>query len=166
MWWCHQLLNRFLANGQLPRMSRHSRLSTSDKGDNEIIPGDVHRSPCIYLIAKENSEKSQLGDRRWRLCDQSSHQMGSRISIWALQELKRKERRKGQNHFCVIRTLVLPHFMRYLLTATVKRDTSYYWWWAHCVSDKVCVPEGSLESCQRMSQESELHMTCVAARDR
>nr|Q02942.1 RecName: Full=Transferrin; Flags: Precursor [Blaberus discoidalis]AAA27820.1 transferrin [Blaberus discoidalis] len=31
---------------------------------------------------------------------------------------------------------------------------------------KVCVPEGALESCHRMSQESDLHMTCVAARDR
>ena len=28
-------------------------------GDNEIIPGAVHRSPGIYLIAEENSGKPQ-----------------------------------------------------------------------------------------------------------
>ena len=26
----------------------------NDKGDNEIIPGAVHRSPGIYLTVKEN----------------------------------------------------------------------------------------------------------------
>ena len=40
-----------------------SRLSANDKGDNEAKPGAVHRSPGIYLIAEENPEKSQLGDR-------------------------------------------------------------------------------------------------------
>jgi hypothetical protein len=43
------------------------------KGDNEIIPGAVHRSLGIYLIADETPRKPQLGDRR-RLCDQSSPQ--------------------------------------------------------------------------------------------
>ncbi|KAJ9587804.1 hypothetical protein L9F63_018761, partial [Diploptera punctata] len=31
---------------------------------------------------------------------------------------------------------------------------------------KVCVPEGALESCEQMAKETELHMTCVPARDR
>ena len=33
------------------------------KGDNEMIPGAVHRSPAICLTAKENPGKPQLGDR-------------------------------------------------------------------------------------------------------
>ena len=32
------------------------------KGDNEMIPGAVHRSPAIYLIAEEIPRKPQLGD--------------------------------------------------------------------------------------------------------
>ena len=34
-------------------MSLQSRLSTNDKGDNEIIPGAVHKSLGIYLTAKK-----------------------------------------------------------------------------------------------------------------
>ena len=64
MWRCHQLLSGFLANGHLPRVSPQSRLSASDKGDNEIIPGAVHIYPGIYLTAEENTAGSQLGDRR------------------------------------------------------------------------------------------------------
>ena len=49
----------------------------NDKGDNEMIPGAVDRSPGICLI-EENPEKPQLGDRMINgLCDQSSPQMGS-----------------------------------------------------------------------------------------
>ena len=36
----------FLAVGHLPRVSS---LSTNDKGDNEMIPGAVHRSPTLQL---------------------------------------------------------------------------------------------------------------------
>ena len=32
------------------------------KGDNEMIPEAVHRSPGICLTAEENPEKPQLGD--------------------------------------------------------------------------------------------------------
>jgi hypothetical protein len=52
------------SNGHLPRMSWQSHLSANDKGDNEMIPGVVHRSHAIYLIAEENPGKSQLGGRR------------------------------------------------------------------------------------------------------
>ena len=34
-------------------MSRQSHIA-NDKGDNEIIPGAVYRSPGIYLAAEEN----------------------------------------------------------------------------------------------------------------
>ena len=47
----------------LPRVSRQSRLSTIN-GDNEIIPGAVHRYPGIYLTADENLGKPQLGENR------------------------------------------------------------------------------------------------------
>ena len=43
----------------------------NNKGDNEMIPGAVHRSPGIYLTAEENPEKPQLRDRLMKeLCDQ------------------------------------------------------------------------------------------------
>ena len=45
----------------------------NDKGDNEMIPVVVHISPGICLTAEENPGKSQLGDSRRRLCNQSSH---------------------------------------------------------------------------------------------
>ena len=48
---------------------------SNDKGENEIIPETVHRSPGICLTAEENPGKPQLGDLL--LCDQSSPQMGS-----------------------------------------------------------------------------------------
>ena len=50
---CHQLLFGFLANVHLPRVSRQSRLSANDKGNNETIPEAVHRSG-IHLTAEEN----------------------------------------------------------------------------------------------------------------
>ena len=34
----------------------------NDKGENEMIPGAVHRSPGICLTAEENPGKPQLGD--------------------------------------------------------------------------------------------------------
>ena len=42
VWRCHQLLSEFLLKCHLPRVSRESRLSANDKGD-EIIPGAVNR---------------------------------------------------------------------------------------------------------------------------
>ena len=64
VWRCHHLLSGFLANGHLLRMSRQSRLSANDKGDNEVIPGIVNRSPGYYLIAGEDPERLQLGNGR------------------------------------------------------------------------------------------------------
>ena len=50
----------------------------NDKGDNEMIPGAVQRSPGIFLTAEENLGKPQLGDRLMKeLYDQSSPQMAS-----------------------------------------------------------------------------------------
>jgi hypothetical protein len=47
-----------------PRVLRQSSLSADDKGDNEMIPEAVHRSPAFYLTAEEIFAKPQLGDRR------------------------------------------------------------------------------------------------------
>ena len=57
MWWRRQFLSVFLAYGHLPWVSRQSRLMSNDKGDNEMISGDVHRSPGICLMAEENPGK-------------------------------------------------------------------------------------------------------------
>ena len=57
VWRCHQLLSGFLAKGLLPREPRQSFLSANVKGDNEMIPGTVHRSPGIYLTAEKNTGK-------------------------------------------------------------------------------------------------------------
>ena len=38
----------------LPRVSHQSSLMANDKGDNEVKPEAVHRSPGIYLAAEEN----------------------------------------------------------------------------------------------------------------
>ena len=49
----------------------------NDKGDNEMVPGAVHRSLSICLTAEENPGKPQLGDCLMKgLCDQSLPQMG------------------------------------------------------------------------------------------
>jgi hypothetical protein len=56
---------------------------TNVKGDNEMIPGDVHRSPGICLTAKENPGKPQLGDCLMKgLYGQSLPQMGSLAFKW------------------------------------------------------------------------------------
>ena len=55
VWLCHQLLSGFLVEGYLPRVSL---LSAKGNGNIEIIPGAVHRSLGIYLIAKETRETS------------------------------------------------------------------------------------------------------------
>ncbi len=45
-----------------------------DKGDNEMIPVAVHRSPVICLTFEENPGKPQLEDRLMKgLCLQSLH---------------------------------------------------------------------------------------------
>ena len=54
----------FLANGHFPGVLLKSRLSAYDKGDNEMLPRTVNRSPGIYLVAEEKAGKPQLGDRR------------------------------------------------------------------------------------------------------
>ena len=59
-WRCHQILSGFLALA--PNVSSITS-SANDKGDNEMIPGAVHKSPGICLKVKENPENSQLGDR-------------------------------------------------------------------------------------------------------
>ena len=54
----HQLLSGFVANDHLLRVSRQSRLTVTDKGDNEMIPGALHKSPGIYFTVEETPGKS------------------------------------------------------------------------------------------------------------
>ena len=44
-------------------MSRQSRLSADDNGDNKLIPEAMYRFPRLYFKAEENPRKPQLGDR-------------------------------------------------------------------------------------------------------
>ena len=44
-----------LAIGHLPRVSFQS---SNDKGDNEMIPGALHKPPGIYLTVEENPDKT------------------------------------------------------------------------------------------------------------
>ena len=44
-------------------MSNQSRLSANLKGDNEMIPVAVHRSPGVCLMTEETPGKPQLGVR-------------------------------------------------------------------------------------------------------
>ena len=72
------------ARGRIPSQRPLARSVTSvtsvanDKGDNELIPGSVHKSPGICVMVEENPEKHQLGDRLMKgLCEKSSPQVGS-----------------------------------------------------------------------------------------
>ena len=56
VWRYRQPLSEFLAKGHLHQGSRPSRLSANDKGDNEVKPGAVHRSPGICLTTEEIPE--------------------------------------------------------------------------------------------------------------
>ena len=49
---------RLLAPSDASAMS-----AANDKGDNEMIPGTVHRYPGICLTDEKNPGKPQLGDR-------------------------------------------------------------------------------------------------------
>ena len=63
VWRYHQLLLRFLINCHLLQVSRESRLSANDKGDNEMKLVAVDRYPGIYLTDEENPRKHQIEDR-------------------------------------------------------------------------------------------------------
>ena len=80
-----------------PWVSVQSHLSVNDKGDNDMIPGAMHRCLGIYLTGEEYPGKSRLGDH---LSDLSSSQMGSlplneagRITQRVRKEEGRKERK-------------------------------------------------------------------------
>ena len=65
------------------RETWNSQIYHNDKGDNEMIPGAVLRSPDICLAAEENPGKPKLGDRLMKvLYDQSSPQMESFTFKW------------------------------------------------------------------------------------
>ena len=60
--WRRPSLSGLLVKGHLSRVSRQSHISANDKGDNEMIPEAMHKSPGIYLTPEENHGKLQLGD--------------------------------------------------------------------------------------------------------
>ena len=60
---CHQLLPGFLAKSYLPQVSRQSRLSANDKGDNEMIPG-LCTDILAFTLQLKKTMKPQLGDHR------------------------------------------------------------------------------------------------------
>ena len=49
-----------LSHMQLAQSANQSCLLATDKNDNEMTPGAVHRSPGIYLMAEVNPGKPQL----------------------------------------------------------------------------------------------------------
>jgi hypothetical protein len=61
LWRCHQFMSGFLTKGHLSRVSSQSRLSANDKGDNEMMPRAVHRSPDTYLKGEQNKGEHLLG---------------------------------------------------------------------------------------------------------
>ena len=85
--------------------------SLANKGDNEMIPEAVDRSPGICLTAEENPGKPQLGDRLLKgLCDQSLPQMGpfppnevGRIAQH-IRDGDRRKKGKGGKRDCISRT--------------------------------------------------------------
>ena len=104
VWRCNQFLSGFLSSGRLPQVSRQSHLLANDKCDMRWY-GMLCTDPLEFtLYLKKKHRKPQLGDRRWRLFDQSSTQMRSLISKLgrydrrARQERRRKERKKGRGH--------------------------------------------------------------------
>ena len=69
----------------------------NEKGDNEMIPGVVNRSPGIYLTTKKNPEKPQLRDRLMKgLWDQSSLQMGSLLPFEVGKIVQHVQKREGR----------------------------------------------------------------------
>ena len=58
MWQYHHFLPGFLANDQLPRVSRQSRLSANVEGDNEMIPMAVHTNHAFTLWLRKPQKTS------------------------------------------------------------------------------------------------------------
>ena len=73
------------------------------KGDNEMVPGAVNRSPSICLTTEEKTGKPQIGNHQMKgLCDQSSPKVGSLSSIRFGQD-----RTKQEDHFNAILFLLI-----------------------------------------------------------
>ena len=131
VWRCHQFPSGFLTKGHLPQVSCQSHLPANDKGDNEMIPGAVHRTPGIYLIAEENPGKSQLGDRRWRLCDHCLTfcplSPNDVIRSPSLLEKEKGRRRKGRINITCIR--VIRFHPVSVFNGETKRQMWMIWLW-------------------------------------
>ena len=71
-----------------------SRLPANDMGDNEIIPGAVHRSPEIYFTGDENASKPRPGN-----CLMKAERLviASKKYGRIAQQVREEERRKGRD---------------------------------------------------------------------
>ena len=80
VWRCLQLLSGFLAKGHF---------GANNTGDNEMIPGAVHRSAGICVNAEKNLGKPQLGDHlmKW-LCDQFMLKEESSFVLHAIKVIR------------------------------------------------------------------------------
>ena len=58
----YQHLSGFLSNCHLSRVPSQAHLSANYKGNNEVKPGAILRSPDIHVTARENPGKPQLGN--------------------------------------------------------------------------------------------------------
>ena len=75
-------------------MSRQSRLSTNDKGDNEMKTGAVHRSAGIYFMTEQNSRQPQLRDSLMKAVQPVIASINGRIT----QHIREAEgRKKGKD---------------------------------------------------------------------
>ena len=81
----------------------------NDKGDNEMIPGAVHRSTVICLTAEENPGKLQLGDRLIKRCANSPrlkwNPLPPKEVSRVAQHIRKGERGKGQGASRNLQTL-------------------------------------------------------------
>ena len=112
--------------GQRPLAPRITSVTSvaKDKGDNEMIPGAVHRSPGIYL--PYSWEKNQKTLARRPSDDQSSPQIGSLSSKWcrldrtARQDGKRRKKEGSVRYFCCFGSFKFYHIWSHILTLGFK----------------------------------------------
>ena len=109
---------RVASQRSLARDSLQSRLSLNDKGDKEMMPGAVHRSPDIYLTTEEIPGNPQLLDCLTKAARPAMSSDGvpypskrGRQNRTERQERRRKERRIGQGWMIEADTFFCVHMV-------------------------------------------------------
>ena len=81
-------------------MSRQSLLSANVKGDDDMLPGAVHRAPDIYLTADKtpiiSDRRPSMKAVRPVIASKGIPYLQTRQDYTARQEQRREERRKRQ----------------------------------------------------------------------